>query len=133
MAEQPELIENSRPLVPHNRLGLNYHNVPARRVSVSGGIIDGHNHIGNVENTRAMVDAAAAYGVTEFWTMTALENVKPLMEAFPGKIKFVAVPHWQRAFKTLPDAEFFADWKDRAEKFAELGAKLIKFHAAPGT
>jgi hypothetical protein len=133
MPQQQELIENSRPLVPHNRLGINYRNIPPRRCPIPGGIIDAHNHTQAVEYTRLMVEAAAAYGVTEFWTMAGLEHVKPLMEAFPGKFKFVAVPHWQRAFKQLPDAEFFADWKDRLEKFAELGSKLVKFHAAPGT
>ena len=66
--------------------------------------------------------AAAAYGITEFWTMTALEHVKPLMDAFPGKFKFVAVPAWQRAMKSLPDEEFFRDWKDRVAKFAELAS-----------
>jgi hypothetical protein len=55
------------------------------------------------------------------------------MEAFPGKFHFVAVPNWQRAFKSLPDEEFFKDWKVRAEDFAKLGSRLIKFHAAPGT
>jgi hypothetical protein len=130
---QQSLIENSRPLAPHNRLGIDYRAVPARRVAIPGGIIDAHNHTGDVQHTRVMVEAAAAYGVTEFWTMAGLEHVKPLQEAFPGRFRFIAVPHWQRAFKTQPDAEFFADWKRRLESFAALGSKLIKFHAAPGT
>ncbi len=130
---QPSLIENSRPLSPHNRLGLDYHAIPPRKITVPGGIIDAHNHTKDVEYTRIMVDAAAAYGVTEFWTMAPLEFVKPLQEAFPGKFHFVAVPAWQRAFTSAPDEAFFNDWRDRVEQFAQLGARLIKFHAAPGT
>ncbi len=133
MAEQLSLIENSRPLAPHNRLGLDYRQVPPRKVQVPGGIIDAHNHTGEVERTRLMVNAAAAYGVTEFWTMAGLEHVKPLQEAFPGKFHFIAVPAWQRAMKTMPDENFFNDWRSRLEQFAELGAQLVKFHAAPGT
>jgi predicted TIM-barrel fold metal-dependent hydrolase len=132
MAEQMSLIENSRPLAPHNRLGLDYRRAPARRVAVPGGIIDAHNHCRDVEHTRVMVAAAAAYGVTEFWTMAPLEFAAGLREAFPGKFKFVAVPGWKRDMPA-PGEEFFADWKRRVEEFAGLGAKLIKFHAAPGT
>jgi predicted TIM-barrel fold metal-dependent hydrolase len=130
---QPSLIENSRPLAPHNRLGLEYRDVPPRKVSIPGGIIDAHNHTREVEVTRPMVEAARAYGVTEFWTMAPLEFVKPLQEAFPGQFHFIAIPAWQRAMKAPPDAEFFKDWRDRVEQFAALGARLIKFHSAPGT
>jgi hypothetical protein len=132
MAEQMNLIENSRPLAPHNRLGLDYHQVPPRRVTIAGGIIDAHNHAGNVETSRPMVEAGAAYGVTEFWTMTQLENARPLMEAYPGKFHFIAVPGWKRDMPA-PNEEFFADWKRRVDEFAKVGARLIKFHAAPGT
>ena len=133
MAEQLPLIENSRPLAPHNRLGLDYHQPPPRRIHVPGGIIDAHNHTRDLEYTRIMVDAAAAYGVTEFWTQAALEHAKPIRDAFPGKFHFVAVPNWQRAFKSAPDAEFFKDWKCRIDEFVKLGARLVKFHAAPRT
>ena len=72
MNEQIPLIENARPLAPHNRLGLDYRNVPPHRIQIPGGIIDAHNHAGKVEFTRPMVEAAAAYGITEFWTMAPL-------------------------------------------------------------
>jgi hypothetical protein len=133
MTHQPSLIENSRPLAPHNRLGLDYRAVPPHKVHVPGGIIDAHNHTREVEHTRTFVDAARAYGVTEFWTMAPLEHVPALKEAFPGQFHFVAVPAWQRAFKSAPDDAFFADWRDRVDGFYAQGARLIKFHAAPGT
>jgi hypothetical protein len=131
MAEQPSSTPNPRP--PHNLLGLDYHQVPPRRVQVPGGIIDAHNHTRDVPFTRIMVDAAAAYGITEFWTQAPLEYVQPIRDAFPGKFHFVAVPDWQRAMKTKPDEAFFNDWKRRIEEFAKLGAKLVKFHVAPRT
>lgn len=133
MTHQPSLIENSRPIAPHNRLGLDYRDVPVRKIEVTGGIIDAHNHTREPQLTRTMVEAAAAYGVTEFWTMAPLEHVSALQEAFPGQFHFVAIPAWQRAMHTAPDAAFFDDWRDRVVKFAELGSRLIKFHAAPGT
>ncbi len=132
MPEQMNLIENSRPLAPHNRLGLDYHQVPPRRVAIPGGIIDAHNHAGKAEQTRPMVEAAAAYGVTEFWTMTQLENARELEAAFPGKFHFIAVPGWKRDMP-VPNDEFFKDWKYRVDEFAKVGSRLIKFHAAPGT
>jgi len=132
MAEQLSLIENSRPVAPHNRLGLDYRQAPAHRVAVPGGIIDAHNHARDVEHTRLMVEAGAAYGVTEYWTMAPLEFAAALREAFAGQFHFVAVPGWKRDMPA-PKEEFFADWKGRLEEFAKLGSKLIKFHAAPGT
>jgi len=130
---QPSLIENSRPLTPHNRLGIDYRDVPPRKVKIAGGMVDAHNHTREPHLTKTMVDAAAAYGITEFWTMAPLEHVKPLQEAFPGQFHFIAVPAWQRAMNSMPDEAFFNDWRDRVGQFAELGARLIKFHAAPGT
>ena len=94
--------------------------------------MDAHNHTGDVERTRVMVDAARAYGVTEFWTMAPLEFVKPLREAFPGQFHFVAIPGWKRDMP-VPQDDFFDDWRRRVDAFAELGSRLIKFHAAPGT
>jgi predicted TIM-barrel fold metal-dependent hydrolase len=132
MAQQLSLVENSRPLAPYNRLGLDYRQASPRRVAVPGGIIDAHNHSRDVEHTRLMIDAAATYGITQFWTQAPLEFAPALREAFPGKFHFVAVPGWKRDMPA-PGPEFFADWKRRLEEFTKLGAKLVKFHAAPGT
>src|ERR1041384_4454384 len=133
MTHQPSLIENSRPVSAHNRLGLDYREVPKRKIAVPEGIIDAHNHTRDVEMTRLMVEVAGAYGVTEFWTMAGLEHVEALKAAFPGKFHFIAVPAWQRAMNTMPDEEFFNDWRERVEKVAELGERLIKVYAEPGT
>jgi predicted TIM-barrel fold metal-dependent hydrolase len=132
MAQPQTLLDNSRPLSPHNRLGLDYHQVPQRKIHIPAGIIDAHNHTREVELTRPMVQAAAAYGITEFWTQAPLEFVPALKEAFPNQFHFIAIPNWKRDMPK-PDAAFFADWKRRVEQFAQLGAKLIKFHVAPRT
>lgn len=130
---QSELIANSRLAAPHNRLGIDYRRVPARKVLPEGGIIDAHTHAREPLHTQVMVDAARAYGITKIWTMAGLEHVRGLQEKFPGVLEFIAVPAWQRAFKEGATPEFLADWHQRVEKFYALGARLIKFHAAPGT
>jgi hypothetical protein len=117
---------------PDNRLGLDYRTPPAHKFLPEKGIIDAHNHAGDPAFTQHMVDAAAAYGITEFYTMAPLEQVAPLKEKFPGKFSFIAVPGWKRDMPK-PDDAFFADWHKRIEAFREHGAGLIKFHAAPGT
>ncbi len=117
---------------PDNRLGIDYRHPPMRSVQVPGGIMDIHNHTGDAALTQILVDAAAAYGVTQFYTMASLESVPGLKERFPGQFHFVAVPAWKAGMEGVP-ADFFEDWERRVEAFAGHGAKLIKFHAAPGT
>jgi Amidohydrolase len=117
---------------PDNRLGIDYRKAPPRKVQVPGGIMDIHNHTGDAGQTQAFVDAAAAYGITQFYTMASLESVPGLKARFPGKFWFVAVPAWKMGMPAV-QAEFFVDWERRVDAFAEHGAKLIKFHAAPGT
>jgi predicted TIM-barrel fold metal-dependent hydrolase len=116
--------------IPHNRTDVNYRDVPPRRVAVAGGIIDVHNHTREVPYTQTFVDAATAYGITEFWTMCGLEHAPALAEKWPGQFHFIAVPAWQNANSS---EEFANDWIRRVDKFYELGARLIKFHLAPGT
>ena len=43
MSQQPSLIKNSRPIAPHNRLGLDFHEIPPHKLPIPGGIIDAHN------------------------------------------------------------------------------------------
>lgn len=117
-------------LPPHNRLGLNYRKVPARKVIIDGGIIDVHNHTREPALTQIMVDAANAYGISSFYTMAPLQHAQALAEKFAGKFKFIAIPEWMNASAT---PAFFEDWVKRVEGFHALGARLIKFHMAPGT
>lgn len=115
---------------PHNRLGIDYHQVPARTVNVAGGIIDIHTHTREPALTRTFVDAARAYGISHIVTMAPLEHVDPLNEAFPGMFSFIAIPDWQHG--TMSEA-FISDWLRRLDTFYEKGARLFKLHMAPGT
>ncbi len=118
------------PVVPHNRMGVDYRAVPARKVIVPGGIIDAHTHTGDPAQTATFVDAASAYGISEIWTMCGLEHAAAVKERWPGKFHFIAVPAWKNAAAT---EEYITDWLRRLDAFWELGARLIKFHQAPGT
>jgi predicted TIM-barrel fold metal-dependent hydrolase len=117
-------------LPPHNRLNLNYHDIPKRKLIIENGIIDAHNHTREPHLTQTMIDAANAYGISEFYTMAPLEHVKDLQQKFPNKFHFIAVPKWSTG---KIDDESLKDWTRRIDAFYELGARLIKFHAAPGT
>jgi hypothetical protein len=118
--------------LPHNRLGIDYRDVPRHKVAIEGGIIDAHNHSREPVHTQIFVDAAHAYGIREFYTMCPLEHAAAIQEKFPGQFHFIAVPAWQNA---APTEEFFNDWRRRIETFAAppLNSRMIKFHAAPGT
>ncbi len=114
--------------LPHNRLGINYRAVPARRIEVP--IIDVHTHTYNVEHTRGFLEAADAYGIREIWTMAPLEDVDAFQQHFPGRFHFIAVPKWQDAG---PTEAFVTDWMKRLDGFYEKGSRLAKFHLSPGT
>ncbi len=116
--------------LPHNLTGLDYRQIPARKVKVAGGIIDAHMHAGKMEHMATFVDAAVAYGVGEIWTMCGLEHAPALAERWPGLFHFIATPAWQNASATQ---EFADDWIRRVDAFYALGSRLIKFHLAPGT
>jgi hypothetical protein len=115
---------------PYNRIGINFRAVPPRKVTPPGGIIDAHAHCFNVTNTGKMFEAAAAYGIGLTFSMGPLEEVDALNAAFPGRLKFIAIPKWQSAAAT---EEFTTDWLKRLDAFYEKGARLFKIHMAPGT
>lgn len=114
--------------VPHNRLGLDYRNVPVRKCP--GPIIDVHMHAHGLDPTRTFVQVADLYGISHFWTMAPLEDVDGLREAFPGRFDFIAIPRWQEGG---PGDPFISDWMRRLDAFYEKGARLFKIHNAPGT
>ncbi|MEI7767555.1 MAG: amidohydrolase family protein [Phycisphaerae bacterium] len=114
--------------LPHNRLGLDYHATPPGHFARPR--VDIHTHTREVALTRVMVDAARAYGVAKIVTMAPLEDVTALQTAFPGVFEFIAIPNW-KAVSNSPAA--MADWIERIAAFRQHGAKLIKFHMAPGT
>ena len=46
------------------------------------------------------------------------------------RLHFIAVPHWGPS--NVP-ADWFDDYRMRLESFHNLGSRMVKFHAAPGT
>jgi hypothetical protein len=130
MAEnQQQLFDTSKP-PPHNRLGIDYRAVPPRKVA--GPIFDVHTHCHNVQWTKTYLEAADAYGIGKIWTMAPLEDVDALKAAYPGRFAFIAVPRWSGAAEGFNEA-YVTDWLRRLDQFYDKGARLIKFHMAPGT
>lgn len=115
---------------PHNRIGIHYREVPARTVTVTGGIIDIHTHTREPALTQTFVDAARVYGITHIATMAPLEHVDALNEKFPGMFTFIAQPDWMKG--TMTEA-FISDWMRRLDSFYEKGSRIFKLHMAPGT
>src|SRR4051812_36318124 len=109
---------------PDNLIGLNY---SAPFPPPPTPIIDFHNHAGDAPASKPMVEAGRHYGVTQFVTMTQLENIQPLNEAFPNIFRYIAVPGWKRDMP-VPDDTFFNDWRRRLEQFAAAGSRIMKIH-----
>jgi predicted TIM-barrel fold metal-dependent hydrolase len=128
MSQPPDAEPNTPTHPPHNRLGIDYHQVPPRKIP--GLVIDAHTHTRDVKLTAEFLRAADDYSIGQIWTMAPLEDVDPLRAAYPGRFEFIAVPQWQ---KMTSQAEFLVDWRRRVDEFAEKGVKLIKFHMSPAT
>lgn len=112
---------------PANRLDLDYRK-EAQRLPYRGPIVDVHTHLGGVEPTRRWFEAADLYGVQRVWSMTQLEEVDAMREAFGDRVRFIAVPNYP--MKDEPGT-FTTDWLRRLEAFAEKGVRIAKFWAAP--
>ncbi len=116
--------------LPYNLTGIDYRNIPARKIAVPGGMIDIHTHTREPQLTRVFVDVAKAYGVTQIMTMSPLEHVDELKAAFPGMFTFIAQPDWQKGEMT---ETFISDWRRRLDEFYKKGSRIFKLHMAPGT
>ena len=112
---------------PANRLALDYRG-EASRLGDRGPIVDVHTHLGGVEPTRRFFDAADLYGVERVWSMTQLEDIDAMRDAFGERVRFIAVPNY--GARDRPDT-FTTDWLRRLEGFARKGVRIAKFWAAP--
>lgn len=122
------ILTDIHPLNDANRLGLVYRH-EANNLPWTGPIWDVHTHIRNIDAARLFFDVADVYGVERVWTMTQLEEIDAIKQAYGDRIHFIAVPNYYAA-RTDPDA-FTSDWLKRLEGFAERGVKIAKFWAAP--
>ncbi len=60
--------------------------------------------------------------------MTPLEEALTLVRDWPDRLQFIAVPNFPN---TPPD--FIDDYRRRVEAFYNIGSRVVKFHASPGT
>lgn len=121
------LTTHIKPLNNANRLGLDYRH-EASMLPWKAPIIDAHTHIWGVEAARDYFRVADWFGVTETWSQTPLKDVPAIAAEFGDRVHFVAVPDYSK--KDDPDT-FTTQWFSDIEKFAQLGAKMIKFWSAP--
>ena len=111
---------------PANRLGIDYHDVPARKVTCR--IVDAHSHVHSVAEADVLLPAATAYGITDMLTMTPMPQVAELREEYGDRLGFIAIPDW-RSWAVTRD--FRDKWLWDLERFREIGAVLCKFWMAP--
>jgi predicted TIM-barrel fold metal-dependent hydrolase len=118
---------HAKPINDANRLGLDYR-VEAGRLPYRGPIFDVHTHIRDVEAAHLFFEVADLFGVEKVWSMTNLENIDAIRDAYGERISFIAVPNYDR--RDEPNT-FTTDWLRRIEQFAAKGVKVCKFWAAP--
>ena len=111
----------------YNRIGLDFR-FPMPRPKVNGIVIDSHCHLLAAHHAPAWFEAADHYGLDCFVTMTPLEEAVSLQRNWGHRLQFIAVPRWGDASPTWAD-----DWLTRIEAFYNIGSRIVKFHAAPGT
>lgn len=111
---------------PSNLLGLDYRDIPHRRVA--GPIVDAHCHIHMCNQTPVLFEAAEAYGVTAHLTMTPLSDVPALKQLRGKRVGFIAIPNW----KDMAGTEAFrTQWMNDLDAFRAHGARVCKFWMAP--
>ena len=114
-------------LPDHNRTGIDYRR-PMPRPKVNGIVIDFHCHLLARRHAEGWFEAARHFGIDCFLSMTPLEEVVDLLRDFTGRVQFIAVPKFR---------DESAGWADdalrRIDAFYNLGSRMLKFHAAPGT
>lgn len=111
----------------YNRIGLDYRR-PMPRPKVRGKVIDFHCHLLAAHHGKAWFEAADHYGIDCFMTMSPLEEALPIMRDWGHRVQFIVSPRWP---DTPPD--FIGDYLQRVESFYNIGSRIVKFHAAPGT
>ncbi|HWE95904.1 MAG TPA: amidohydrolase family protein [Tepidisphaeraceae bacterium] len=111
----------------YNRTGLDFRR-PIPRPKVRGAVIDFHCHLLAAHHAPAWFEAADHYGIDGFVTMSPLEEALGLQREYPDRLQFITVPRWQDTSPTWVD-----EWLVRLEAFYNIGSRIVKFHASPGT
>ncbi len=80
-------------------------------------VIDFHTHLLANRHAPAWFEAADHYGIDCFVTMSPLEEALCLARNYPGRLQFIAIPHWPNM--TLDD------WLRRLEMFYNIGSRIL--------
>lgn len=110
-----------------NRLGIDFRR-PIPRPKVRGKVIDFHCHLLAARHAKFWFQAADHFGIDCFLTMSPLDEVMTLQREWGQRVQFIATPKWP---DTPPN--FIDDYLRRVETFFNIGSRIVKFHAAPGT
>jgi predicted TIM-barrel fold metal-dependent hydrolase len=111
---------------PANRLGIDYRDVPARKIDCR--IVDVHTHVHAGKTTGLFFEAADLYQVDKIVSMTPLDQVGQLQDAYGDRLEFIAIPRWRE----MSDADDFRQrWLADLQAFRERGARRMKFWVAP--
>ncbi|QOV90424.1 amidohydrolase family protein [Humisphaera borealis] len=111
----------------YNRTNIDFRR-PWPRPKVRGLVIDFHCHLLARRHAEDWFEAADHYGMDVFVTMSPLEEAVALVRDWGRRLRFIAVPQWGDASDRWVD-----NWLNRIEAFYNLGSRIAKFHAAPGT
>lgn len=118
-----------QPINDANRSGLDYRTeANALGKPTCGGIWDVHTHLRDLEAAKLYFEAADCFGIERAWSMTNLEQMGPIEEVYGDRIRFIAVPNYDK--RDEPDT-FTTDWLTRIERFRGRGVTMVKFWAAP--
>ncbi len=113
---------------PANRLGLDYVAEAANFPAPAGGIIDVHTHLNGADAARLFQRVMDLYGVRLVYSMTQLEQVETVRDVLGDRVRFIAVPNYMGTDRRHHHGQGFID---RIEQFHALGARIVKFWAAP--
>jgi len=111
---------------PANRLGLDYHDVPAHKVQTP--IVDVHTHVHNTRSAALFFEAAAAYGIRKIVSMSPLDDFAELRATYGDRLELIAIPRWRELDNS---ARFRRRWLADLATFREHGARRMKFWMAP--
>jgi hypothetical protein len=111
----------------YNRTGIDFRR-PMPRPKVHGNVIDFHCHLLAARHANAWFEAADHYGIDCFMTMSPIEEATALSREWGDRVQFIVVPKFP---DTPPN--FIDDYLFRLQAFYNLGSRIVKFHAAPGT
>lgn len=124
-------LESPPPPAPkppeHNRIGIDFRQ-PIPRPKVNGGVIDFHTHLLAHRHTPAWMASMKHYGIDAFVTMSPLEEAVRIKRDLGDRVHFIVVPKWGDT-----DPFWVDNWLRRLESFYNIGARIVKFHMAPGT